>query len=173
MKLPNYFGNVIVFFIVGIIIGAILDIFRSIRKIRKPSSVTVALQDIIYFAIIFVVMAFAVYFFLDDEIRVYIIMSVAIGVYVYYKLLSKIVMKLYIFLLKSLENIINFILLPFKLLISIIIKISKNLYKFVKKCCIKISNMLLYLWKKIFMLSKNKQKKKVKYERKFEKERKI
>ncbi len=164
MQVPNYFSNVVIFCIVGIILGLILDIFRSIRKLKKSTNLVVAIQDVIYFVIIFIIMTLAIYFFLDDDIRVYIIMSILSGLFIYYKFFSKFVMVIYSFILKKIGSFLRFVFLPFKFIKNVHTKIFANLYKFVKKCCIKIFNVIPYLCKKVIMLPKFKQKKKVKYE---------
>ena len=173
MQMPNYLNNIITFFIIGIIISIILDFFRSIRKLKKTSTSVVLVQDIIYFLIVLVVIIIGIYLFLDDEIRIYILCSMFLGAYIYFKLLSKYILKVYIFILKSLKSIINFIFIPFKLIKEIIQKIFRNLYKFVKKGCIKFFNMISFLWNNIFMLPIKKQKKKVEYEKKCKKEAQI
>lgn len=133
MPTPNYLNNTITFFIIGIVISVILDFFRSVRKLKKTSTSVVLVQDIIYFAIILVVIILGIYLFLDDEIRVYIMCSMCLGMYIYFKLLSKYIVKVYIFLIKSFKNTINFIFIPFKLIKEVVQKIFGNLYKFVKK----------------------------------------
>ncbi len=165
MVLPNYFSNVITFFLVGSIAGLVFDFFRSIRKVKKSKSSVVVIQDIVYFIIIFCIIAYTIYLFLDDEIRVYILLSMFIGALVYFKTLSAIMTKIYIFVIKRIGNILSFTFLPLKFSTSACGKIYIFLKNIVKNSCIKFFNMILYLWTKLFMLPKNKQKKKVEYEK--------
>ena len=166
MDLPNYLNNILVFFSVGIILTIIFDFFRALRKYKKFNSFQVALQDILFFIIACIVFITSIYLFLDDEIRLYVFISIIAGVIVYIKLFSKLIIKLYIVFFKTLKNIINFLLLPINFLKLILVKICKKIYKIVKKGCIKIFNMINYLCKKMPKVSFKIQKKKVGYEKK-------
>ena len=165
MVLPNYFSNIITFFCIGIIFGIIFDFFRSLRKVKKVKTSVVVIQDIIYFIIIFCIMSYAIYLFLDDEIRVYILVSIILGIFIYFKLLSSFVMKLYVFVIKGIKDFLDFTFLPLKFSTNVCGKICGFFKKIVKNGCIKFFNVILYLCNKLFMLPKNKQKKKVEYEK--------
>ena len=165
MVLPNYFSNIITFFCIGIIFGIIFDFFRSIRKVKKSKTSIVVMQDIIYFIIIFCIMSYAIYLFLDDEIRIYILTSIVLGSYIYFKLLSKLMIKVYIFIINRIRDFLDFTFLPLKFSTNVCGKICRFFKKIVKNGCIKFLNVILYLWNRLFMLPRSKQKKKVEYEK--------
>ena len=165
MDLPNYYLEILVSFIVGIISSLVFDFFRSLRKLKKTRNGIVMLQDILYFVIIFFLIISAIYFYLDNIIRMYMVAFMLLSSFIYFKFISKYVIIVYIFILKRVQSIIHFIFITFKLHIEIFKKITKNIHKFVKKCCIKIINMVTYIWNKLNFIPKLKQKKKVKNEK--------
>ncbi|MBR1884431.1 MAG: spore cortex biosynthesis protein YabQ [Clostridia bacterium] len=162
----DYVSNIIVALIIGVILGIIFDFFRSLRKVTRPKNSVVMIQDIIYFAIVLIVMITATYLYLDDALRMYIVVIIILSALIYFKLFSKFIVNIYVFVIKRTKKLITDLLLPFRLIFEIFQKIYIFFKKIVKKCCINFINMLTYLYKRGNFISKLKQKKKVKYEEK-------
>ena len=172
MILPNYYQNVIVFAILGLISGILFDFFRSFRKAStSKSDFIVILQDIIYLTIITICIILSIYYFIDDDIRLYMIVSFILSIYVYEKLVSKYIICFFTAFLKKISSIISFVI-TIKIHLEFSKKIIIFLHKFVKKCCIKIIYMVTYICKKLDFIHKLKPKKKVKNEKKRRKRKK-
>lgn len=165
MDLPNYYIEIIVSFIIGIISSLLFDFFRSLRKLRKTKNSVVMIEDIIYFVLVFIIVISAIYLYLEDNIRAYMVITMIISIIIYFKFFSKYLINIYLFILKRIQYILNFVFITFKFHICYIKKITKILHKFVKKCCIKNINMVTYIWNKLNIVPKLKQKKKVKNEK--------
>ncbi|MFZ5986554.1 MAG: spore cortex biosynthesis protein YabQ [Bacillota bacterium] len=121
----------------GAIIAFIYDIFRIRRKAIKSSNLIVYFEDFIYWIIVALVMFAVVYQSNDGEIRGYLILGIILGIILYALLLSRIVMKVFLFIIgiiyKAAVFIFSIILFPLK----IIYKILRIPAKFICKLLIK------------------------------------
>lgn len=137
------------FIMIGIILSVIFDFFRAYRRIKKVSFATVALQDILYFLIVTIILIFSIIFLLNTSIRVYIFLAIFVGIIIYITFLSKFFINMYIFIFKTIKNFLLFLILPCKLFAQIIIKIYNFFEKYTKKCCKMFSNMVLNIYSKL------------------------
>ncbi len=133
------------FVFIGILISVIFDFFRAYRKLNKVSFVVVALQDIIYFLIITVILILSIIFLLNTSIRLYIFVAIFVGIGIYITFFSKYVIKAYMLMFNTMKRILQFIILPIKLSVENIKKIYTFFEKNIKKCCKMFSNMILIL----------------------------
>ncbi len=176
MPFSNHLLEFFKFIIVGLIIGIIFDFFRAYRKTKKVSTFIVNIQDIIYFIIVLAVILASIILFLDTEIRFYIFLAMFFGASIYFLLISKLTIKLFVSIIKLSRNFIDFLVIPEKLIFSIIIRIKNILAKFIKICCKKFlyivslcRRLVFCVFKKQKRLEKHGKKsrgKKVKKERK-------
>jgi spore cortex biosynthesis protein YabQ len=102
------------------IIAFIYDIFRVRRKTIKSSNILVYFEDFIYWIIVALVL-FAVLFYSNEgEIRGYLIIGTVLGIILYAVVLSRVVMKIFLFFVrivyKSVVTILSIILLPVKII---------------------------------------------------------
>lgn len=155
MELQEETFSFLVFAILGIIYGVIFDFFRALRKTRKSKDIAVSIQDIVYFVIVGVILSFTLNVYMKDNIRIYNLLSIVLGVIVYVSIFGNKIMILFSKVLTMLDKILAFIFIPldvFRQIFSKQIKIFKN---FVIKCC----NQVFYVIKSNYvnlMQKKNK-----------------
>lgn len=143
------------FIVIGGVIGITFDFFRGYRKIKKVGTVTVVVQDVIYFVMLAAIIVFSIVKLLNSQIRLYIFIAIILGCSLYFSILSKFVIKIYILFFKMFKEIISTVFLPILLELQIFQKIGKILKKICKKCCKMFSYMISFMCK----FGKNKLKK--------------
>lgn len=137
------------FFIIGIIIAVVFDFFRTYRSLKKVSSIKLVIQDIIYFFVSTFIILWGIINILDSSIRLYIFIAIFLGSVFHFTFFSKYSRKVYSFLFKTFKKIVDFFLLPLKLILYIILKNCIIIKKIVKKCCKKFFNMLTFIIDKL------------------------
>lgn len=80
----------ILFLILGLCIGVIFDIFRASRKTFRTSDFVTAIEDIIFMAIVGILLVNTLILTNHGEIRFYIILAVLFGISFYFLTISKI-----------------------------------------------------------------------------------
>jgi len=80
----------IIFIILGMCIGVIFDFFRSSRKIFKTSDFMTSIEDIIFMAIVGILLVNTLILTNNGQIRFYIIIAVFLGISFYFLTISKI-----------------------------------------------------------------------------------
>lgn len=71
------------FFIIGIIIGIIFDIFRTIRKNFKSSDFVTLIEDIIFLSITTLLIILSIIRINGGEVRFYIFLGIFLGILIY------------------------------------------------------------------------------------------
>lgn len=103
----------IFFFIIGIIIGILFDIFRVLRKnIRTPDMITYV-QDIVFLVISGILLLYGVIKLSNGEIRFYLFIAVFFGILIYSLTISNICV----------------------IILSVFVKICKKIILFPFFCC--------------------------------------
>lgn len=148
MYVTSQLIDFIEFVIIGAIIGAVFDFFRAYRKVKKTNTALVITQDILFFLIVTVIIIISIIKLLDSQIRFYIFIALIIGLSMYFCVLSKIVMSIYIAFIKMFKQIVKMLFLPISLHISILKKIGSFLKKIIKKCCKMFVFMLSFICKR-------------------------
>lgn len=104
---------VLVYFLTGVVITFIFDIFRSLRKCMKTGSKLTNIEDTIFWIIAFIIIIIVMFKFNDFSLRFYLFCSFAIGCIVYVLTISKymiqINVKIITFMKKIVKNICFFI----------------------------------------------------------------
>lgn len=98
-----------IFFIIGLIIGFLFDIFRSLRKTFKFSDIMVYFQDILYLFICGLFVFRGILVFNLGNIRFYIFIAIFLGILIYALTLSNtcsIIMKVILRLIKKVFKIV-------------------------------------------------------------------
>ena len=133
MSVSLQLTNFGIFFILGIIISCIFDIFRTLRKIKKKNSIyVVMIQDIIFFIIITIISIIYLLLVLKEEIRAYMFIAAFCGIIISRKIISKYLIGVYYRVYITLRDFFLFIFLPVELVFVVIYKLFK---KIVKMCC--------------------------------------
>jgi spore cortex biosynthesis protein YabQ len=142
-----------VFFISGIIIGVLFDIFRIIRKLFKVSDIHTYIEDILFGIITGIFLVFIIFVYNNGNVRLYMFIAMAIGIVLYLLLISKYFIKLNViifsFINKCLVKLIKVIIYPIKLIFKLLKKIFKKPYTIIIINIKKIKELLIYKkWKK-------------------------
>jgi spore cortex biosynthesis protein YabQ len=127
------------------IIAFVYDIFRVRRKAIKSGNLIVYFEDFIYWIIVALVLFAVVYRSNEGEIRGYLILGVIIGITLYAFLLSRIVMKVFLFLIrvvyKAAVIVFTVILFPIKIILKILGFPAKRVYKTISRCTNKMKRV--------------------------------
>ncbi|MBQ9298354.1 MAG: spore cortex biosynthesis protein YabQ [Clostridia bacterium] len=138
-----------IFIVNGILISFIFDIFRILRKSFKTPDIITYIEDIVYWIITCIILAYSIYKFNNGQIRVYIFIGIFIGAMLYILTISKYIIKINVKIISFLKaiiiKIIYYIIYPAKQLLKIsrklilkpicfvFINFRKNLYNILQK----------------------------------------
>lgn len=139
----------LIFILNGIIIAFIFDIFRIFRKSFQTPDWVTYIEDIIFWFITCVVLAYSIYTYNNGQIRLFMFIGLIIGTILYILTVSKHIIKLSVkiiqFLKKIIVKIIYYITYPSKIIFKIIRKVllkpicfifinfRRNIYRFLQK----------------------------------------
>ena len=121
MSVAEQSRNFCLFFIIGLFIGFIFDLFKSFRKNFKTNNLCVDIQDIVFLIISGFLFFKSVVVFNSGNIRFYIFVSTVLGIAIYSLTLSE-----------SCVIIIDVILRFVKLIFRFVLKLLKLPYYFAK-----------------------------------------
>lgn len=147
MELKEETITFFIFILLGIIVGIIFDFFRAIRKVKSCKEKYVYLQDILFFLITGVILSIAVINILAEEIRLYLFVSLFLGIVIYISTISIFVMKIFVKIIKISDEIFKFVFLPLTAYKDIFMTIFDFLSKNCKKYCNKFHNVISYFYK--------------------------
>ena len=121
----------------GMIIAFIYDVFRIRRKAIKTSNLIVYFEDFVYWILVALVLFAVVYISNDGELRGYLLIGAFIGIILYSLLLSKIIMTIFLFIIKIVYKFFSIVfiilLFPLKILFKILKVPAKIIYNGLKK----------------------------------------
>ena len=120
------------FTINGLIIGAIFDLFRGIRKTFKCNNIITYIQDILFWILSGILIIIFMYLYTDGCIRSFIFVGLSIGIIFYLLTVSKYVFKIYVFLLKNIKYLLYWIFFPFRFVYKLL-KCDNKVFKKLKK----------------------------------------
>lgn len=116
----------LIFIMNGIIIGFLFDFFRILRKSFNTSDIITYIEDVIFWILTGIILLYSIFTFNNGEIRLFMFLSVFIGVLIYMLLFSshiiKINVKIIVFIKKIVLKLLNILGAPIKII-----------YKFIKK----------------------------------------
>lgn len=119
----------LIFFFSGIIIGLLFDVFRIIRKSFNISDFHTYIEDIIFGLIAGIFLIFVIFIYNNGNIRLYMFISLFLGLYSYMKLFSKYFIKVNVAIVKFLKFLIYKIfkisIIPLKYIFNIIKRIFR------------------------------------------------
>ena len=130
MSVSLQLTNFGIFFILGIIISCIFDIFRTLRKIKKKNSIyVVMIQDIIFFIIITIISVIYLLVILREEVRAYMFIGAVSGILFSRKIISKYLMSIYYKIYIMFRDFFLFIIqTPYQACITNLIQSFKTYY---------------------------------------------
>ena len=115
----NQFYIVLAFFITGICMGVLFDIFRATRKSFKTPNILIYIEDVLFWLLTGVLLLFTIFTFSAGEIRLYMIIIMVFGAFLYFISISKYFILINSKILNFIKSTIIFILKPLKNLIKI------------------------------------------------------
>lgn len=119
-----------IFFLLGLFINLIFDIFRGVRKCFKFANIVVFLQDIIFLGISGFLFFRTLLIFNNGEIRFFMLIALVLGICIYSLTISKQCVIIVSVIVKVCKNIVVFI---FKTIFLPYTVIKKQFYKFKEK----------------------------------------
>ena len=136
----------IIFTIDGVLIGILFDLFRILRKSFKTKDYVTYIEDICFWIITGLIFLYSMIKFSDGELRFFMIIGILVGVSIYMITLSRFIIKISVFIINILKNILkNILYYPIKFIYNLIkkiifrplsiiyIKTTKNIKKICKK----------------------------------------
>ena len=112
----------IFFFIIGVVIGLLFDIFRVLRKSFKTPDFITLIEDISYLSIVGLLIIYSIIKLNSGDIRFYIFIAIFLGILIYSLTISRLCVIIFYVIVESCKKIILF---PILLIKKFIIKIKK------------------------------------------------
>lgn len=143
--LNSQIGIFLIYFIAGLVICLLYDVFRALRKTVKTTDLMTGIEDVIFWILVAVFLIYLIFIISSGEIRFFMFAAICIGGITYYFTISKYFMNISVHILellkKIIKKIISIILIPLRLFL----KINKKV-----KCiiCINLKNISKNLNKK-------------------------
>lgn len=135
------------FFVSGIVIGILFDIFRIIRKSFNISDIHTYIEDILFGILLGILLIFVIFVYNSGIIRWYMFISIILGVVLYNLTISKFFIKINVAIVKCVKAVINKILAviiyPIKIFFKLIKKIFNKPFTLVIINIKKIKNIIL------------------------------
>ncbi|MCX7885462.1 MAG: spore cortex biosynthesis protein YabQ [Caloramator sp.] len=132
--------------IAGIIIGVMFDVYRILRGFNSPNRLITAVSDLLFW-IFTAILIFIFFFFTNNgELRYYTFVGLILGIFLYFKFISSIILKTLRFLIyyfiKFFRVIIILIFYPISLISYvfklIIYEVRKSIVEFFRNKKLKI-----------------------------------
>lgn len=132
--MQNEFNVFLAFILIGIIISLLFDFFRILRRVYKTPDFATIIEDIAFWIISGIILLSGIFILNEGKIRAYLFIGIFSGIIFYIITLSKVVMKVGITALETLNKLIlNPLLNLIKLFFKIIFKSLKSLKNTTKK----------------------------------------
>ena len=115
-----------VFIISGSIIGILFDLFRILRKSFKTPDIITYIEDTLFWIITGLFLLYIIFKYSFGEIRIYMFISLIIGLVVYFLTISKYFIDLNVKIINifkiSISKILYILFFPIKIIINILQK---------------------------------------------------
>lgn len=112
MTSPMYI--LVAFFISGLLIGVLFDIFRVSRKTFKIPNILVYIEDVLFWILTGAITLFTIFTFTDGQIRLYMILVMILGAFIYLITISKYFIIINTKIINLIKSIVKLLVLPFK-----------------------------------------------------------
>lgn len=143
----------------GVIIGVIFDFFRILRRSFSTGNILTALEDILFWIFVGIILLYSIFVYNNGAIRGYMFLGVFCGATIYMITLSKIFIKINVYILNFIKKILIRIIKIFSVPIKIISSIFINIVvKPTKILLIKLQHILGEYVEKLLILFKNNKK---------------
>lgn len=112
--LQSQISILLIFCLTGLCIGLLFDFFRIQRKLFKTHDFITYIQDILFWIISGIILIFVIMKYTNGEIRIYMILGIIIGFFIYFCLISKYIIKIFVSFFSFLLKIVGIFFLPIK-----------------------------------------------------------
>ena len=119
--------NFFIFVVTGMIFSLVFDIFRAIRKIKKPKKNIINIQDMIYFIIIGILLIFLIINMQGEVLRLYLILAIILGIILYIIIVKNKIRDVFVILINKMAGVMEFIFLPLKVHYMFLCKVCKKI----------------------------------------------
>lgn len=151
----NQLYTLFVFIISGSIIGILFDLFRILRKSFKTPDIITYIEDILFWIITGLFLLYIIFKYSLGEIRIYMFISLIIGLVTYFLTISKYFIRLNVKIIDilkiSISKIIYILFYPVKIIIHILQKTIFKPFSFIN---INIRNFSFKILKNLTKLLK-------------------
>ena len=113
------------FFLAGISIGILFDVFRITRKSFKTPNIIIYIEDALFWILTGLIILTTTVICTDGQIRLYMILMIITGAFIYFLLVSKYFININVKILKIFKSIFKFIAQPFRKILTFIKKYIK------------------------------------------------
>ncbi len=124
-----------VFIISGSIIGILFDLFRILRKSFKTPDIITYIEDTLFWIITGLFLLYIIFKYSFGEIRIYMFISLIIGLVVYFLTISKYFIDLNVKIINifkiSISKILYILFFPIKIMINILQKTFLKPFSFI------------------------------------------
>lgn len=108
----------ILFLSIGITIGVLLDIFRSIRKVIKTSDTITMIEDIIFIILSSILIISGIIKLNNGEVRLFLFIGISMGLIIYILTISDMCVIIFSVLIKICIKILKIPLLSCKIIVT-------------------------------------------------------
>lgn len=112
----------------GVIVGILFDFFRILRRSFSTGNILTSIEDIIFWISVGIILLYSIFVFNNGVIRGYMFLGVFLGVALYMLTLSKIFIKINVFIIQILKKFIGIIIKILETPIKIIWKITRKIF---------------------------------------------
>lgn len=105
---------ILVFFILGICISILFDIFRITRKSFHLPNIIVYIEDVLFWILTGLLILGTVFTFTTGEIRLYMILMMILGASIYFLTISKYFIFINVKIFNFIKLIVSLLISPFK-----------------------------------------------------------
>ena len=110
MQILNQGQEFLFFFVVGVIICFIFDLFRSSRYVFKTSDLITHIEDILFLLISATIIIASILYISSGILRFYIILAISMGILTYSLTISKLCVIIFSSIFKAIKFVVNIIL---------------------------------------------------------------
>lgn len=110
MQVLNQGQEFLCFFVVGVIICFIFDLFRSSRYVFKTTDLITHIEDILFLLISATIIIASILFISSGILRFYIILAISMGILTYSLTISKLCVIIFSSIFKAIKFVVNIIL---------------------------------------------------------------
>lgn len=118
----NELSTLPIFLMLGIYIGVLFDIFRISRRVFKTPNIIIYIEDILFWILTGFLISYAISVFTNGEIRLYMILMIFIGAFLYFISISKYFILLNTKILNFVKSTTHLLLIPLRKSLNIVKK---------------------------------------------------